>query len=170
VAARVPGVRQVGIRVDRFVRSRADEAVAGAQAQLRGELDLLARRLETRLDDQLADLRRRLEEATALLHEHDRSRHEHWARLGSVSDEVGRLRFDVDRMVPVVAALEARVEKLHQDAVPPSVPPLDEASSADFELHLRHLLDEVRREHAQVRARMSVVAAYEERLRRLEDG
>jgi chromosome segregation ATPase len=170
VAARVPGVRQAGIRVDRFVRSRADEAVAGAQAQFRGELDLLARRLETRLDDQLADLRRRLDEATALLAEHDRSRHEHWARLGSVSDEVGRLRFDVDRMVPVVAALEARVEKLHQDAVPPSVPPLDEASSADFELHLRHLLDEVRREHAQVRARMSVVAAYEERLRRLEDG
>jgi chromosome segregation ATPase len=170
VAARVPGVRQAGIRVDRFVRSRADEAVAGAQAQFRGELDLLARRLETRLDDQLADLRRRLDGATALLAEHDRSRHEHWARLGSVSDEVGRLRFDVDRMVPVVAALEARVEKLHQDAVPPSVPPLDEASSADFELHLRHLLDEVRREHAQVRARMSVVAAYEERLRRLEDG
>jgi chromosome segregation ATPase len=170
VAARVPGVRQAGIRVDRFVRSRADEAVAGAQAQFRGELDLLARRLETRLDDQLADLRRRLDEASALLAEHDRSRHEHWARLGSVSDEVGRLRFDVDRMVPVVAALEARVEKLHQDAVPPSVPPLDEASSADFELHLRHLLDEVRREHAQVRARMSVVAAYEERLRRLEDG
>jgi hypothetical protein len=170
VAARVPGVRQAGIRVDRFVRSRADEAVAGAQAQFRGELDLLARRLETRLDDQLADLRRRLDGATALLAEHDRSRHEHWARLGSVSDEAGRLRFDVDRMVPVVAALEARVEKLHQDAVPPSVPPLDEASSADFELHLRHLLDEVRREHAQVRARMSVVAAYEERLRRLEDG
>jgi chromosome segregation ATPase len=160
----------VGIRVDRFVRSRADEAVAGAQARIRGEVDRLARRLETRLDDQLADLRRRLDGATALLAEHDRSRHEHWARLGSVSDEVGRLRFDVDRMVPVVAALEARVEKLHQDAVPPSVPPLDEASSADFELHLRHLLDEVRREHAQVRARMSVVAAYEERLRRLEDG
>jgi chromosome segregation ATPase len=156
----------VGIRVDRFVRSRADEAVAGAQARIRGEVD----RLGARLDEQVADLRRRLDEATALLAEHDRSRHEHWARLGSVSDEAGRLRFDVDRMVPVVAALEARVEKLHQDAVPPSVPPVDEASSADFELHLRHLLDEVRREHAQVRARMSVVAAYEERLRRLEDG
>ena len=43
--------------------------------------------------------------------------------------------------------------------------PLDDAQLATG----RGLLDEVRTEHARVRARMQVVSAYEERLRRVEE-
>ena len=43
--------------------------------------------------------------------------------------------------------------------------PLDDESVAEG----RGLLDEVRTEHARIRARMQVVSAYEERLRRVEE-
>ena len=43
--------------------------------------------------------------------------------------------------------------------------PLDDAALAEG----RGLLDEVRTEHARIRARMQVVSAYEERLRRVEE-
>jgi hypothetical protein len=33
----------------------------------------------------------------------------------------------------------------------------------------RSLIDEIRREHSQIRARLSAVAQYEDRLRKLED-
>jgi hypothetical protein len=169
LARRLPGAARLRRIGDRFMRDRVD----GELAQLRARLD------------EVASMR-------PLLDEHERSRHEHWARLGSLADDVNRLRddlgglrFDVERIVPVVSALEERVERLRRaiespaDAAPgtiglvtvESAGSAEEAGAAsEVARAAGDLLTEIRREHAQVRARLSAVAAYEERLRRLEVG
>lgn len=78
-------------------------------------------------------------------------------RLGDAVREIGRIG-------PQLAALEERVEELRarlQD------PPLT-ADAAEVEA-ARSVLDEVRAEHARVRARISAATVFEERLRVLED-
>jgi len=70
---------------------------------------------------------------------------------------------ELERIVPQIAAQESQLEALRQKiaAVPASdQPQVDEA---------RSLIDEIRREHSQIRARLTAVAQYEDRLRKLED-
>lgn len=167
LAGGLPGADRLRRIGDRFVRVRVEPDLA---------------HLSARIDD--------LESMRALVDEHETSRHEHWARLGVVAEEsgrlradLGRLRFDVERLIPVVAALEERVERMQRSVsvlsaagapdpdVAPGSPDVGAlpGSPATGEV-AGHLLAEIRREHAQVRARLSAVAAYEERLRRLEVG
>lgn len=87
--------------------------------------------------------------------------------LRSRFDEVERLQRwtanELERIVPQVAAQESQLESLREKlaAVPASdQPQIDEA---------RTLIDEIRREHMQVRVRLTAVAQYEDRLRKLED-
>ena len=83
-------------------------------------------------------------------------------RLREVERKLGDVAFDFERMVPHVAAQDARLDTLNEQlAGAPAAdrPQVDEA---------RSLIDEVRREHAQVRVRLTGVAQYEERLRRIE--
>jgi prefoldin subunit 5 len=82
-------------------------------------------------------------------------------------DEVERLQRwtanEVERIVPQVAAQESQLESLREkiSAVPAAdQPQIDEA---------RSLIDEIRREHMQIRVRLTAVAQYEDRLRKLED-
>jgi chromosome segregation ATPase len=70
---------------------------------------------------------------------------------------------ELERIVPQVAAQESQLESLREKlaAVPAAdQPQIDEA---------RTLIDEIRREHMQVRVRLTAVAQYEDRLRKLED-
>lgn len=70
---------------------------------------------------------------------------------------------ELERIIPQVAAQESQLESLREKiaAVPASdQPQIDEA---------RTLIDEVRREHSQIRVRLTAVAQYEDRLRKLED-
>lgn len=162
--ARIPGARFGHRVVDRFVRNRVAEGVAG----LFPRLDAIDRRLEA-----LEALDRRVAEVARLVDVHEQSRHEHWARIHELNDErievvqrqderIGRLQFDIDRISPVLSALEVRVERLHRElADAPAGAPDDDARARD-------LLAEARREHEQVRVRLSAIAAYEERLRRIE--
>lgn len=99
-------------------------------------------------------------------------------RLDRQSERLGRLEkrgFDtykeaefhvreMKRIAPQLAALERRVEEMRQrlEAAPRVDEPAELAES-------RSLIEEVRREHAQVRVRLSAVTAYEERLRRIEE-
>lgn len=69
---------------------------------------------------------------------------------------------DLARIGPQVAALEQRLETLRQRLENPS-------SSVGEEAQARSLLELVRREHEQVRARVFAAARYEERLGRLEE-
>jgi chromosome segregation ATPase len=82
-------------------------------------------------------------------------------------DEVERLQKwtanELERIIPQVGAQESQLESLRDkiDAVPAADrPQIDEA---------RSLIDEIRREHMQIRVRLTAVAQYEERLRKLED-
>ena len=61
-------------------------------------------------------------------------------------------------------AIEERLGGLEQRLADPAL-----VSHPESEEEARHLVDEIRREHEQIRARMQVVAAYEERLRRVEE-
>ena len=70
---------------------------------------------------------------------------------------------ELERIIPQVAAQESQLDSLREKitAVPAADrPQIDEA---------RSLIDEIRREHSQVRVRLTAVAQYEDRLRKLED-
>jgi chromosome segregation ATPase len=70
---------------------------------------------------------------------------------------------ELERIIPQVAAQESQLESLREKitAVPAAdQPQIDEA---------RSLIDEIRREHSQIRVRLTAVAQYEDRLRKLED-
>jgi chromosome segregation ATPase len=75
---------------------------------------------------------------------------------------IAELERDLARIGPQVAALEARFEDLRQQqTVPrPGAEELDEAGV---------LVEQVRREHERMRARVSAAARFEERLGQLED-
>lgn len=76
---------------------------------------------------------------------------------------IAELEREVGRLSPQVAALESRLEDLRQRL---DVPPLE--ATDDQRAEARTLVEEVRREHAQVRARISAATVFEERLRVLE--
>jgi DNA repair exonuclease SbcCD ATPase subunit len=79
-------------------------------------------------------------------------------------ERIAELERELKRVSPQLAALEERVEDLRQRL---DVPDLD-ASDAD-RAEARSLVEEIRREHAQVRARITAATVFEERLRVLEE-
>lgn len=82
-------------------------------------------------------------------------------------DEVERLQRwtanELERIIPQVAAQESQLESLREKIS--SVPAGDQPQIDES----RSLIEEIRREHAQVRVRLTAVAQYEDRLRKLED-
>jgi chromosome segregation ATPase len=96
--------------------------------------------------------------------------------LDRLGQEIGRLRGDVDtlrgrldevahhnRLLPEqVAALEVRFGELEGGRRLAAVADVDTTQS-------RTALDEIRSEHQRIRARLAVMASYEERLGRLEN-
>ncbi|SDC75978.1 hypothetical protein [Actinokineospora iranica] len=95
-------------------------------------------------------------------------------RLGEVGAAVDWLGNEQRRMAPQLAALESRLAELEHragraipsmDADPPEL-----GSGLDSGLDsVLSLVEEIRMEHARVRARLGLVARYEERIARLED-
>ena len=83
------------------------------------------------------------------------------ARLGAVERQADWSANELARVAPQVAALETRVEQKARPTV--LTGELEDVTEA------RSLVEIVRDEHARVRARLSLVSAYEERLRRLEE-
>lgn len=77
---------------------------------------------------------------------------------------VGDLERELMRLSPQVAALETRVEELAR-----RLDPAPEAGSPEDFAEARSLVEEVRAEHARVRARISAASVFEERLRVLEE-
>jgi len=132
-----------------------------------GERRLLA--IEARLDEhaqrldaqaQRLDRQRELltQQQQRLDHQRERLR-----ELGSQSTETARLGVAYPVLAAQMASFEARLQQLLDASVTADVT-ADDAERAEA----RHLLDEVRREHARIRVRFGVVGRYEERVRRLE--
>lgn len=141
--------------------------IADARATIVGTKGLRARvakhsttlsTLRTRLDDQKQRIARQDQRLKAL--------------EGRVKDLNRATSLDLregERRDSHVGALEVRLADLEQTladtASGVTATPLDDEQLAAG----RTLLDEVRTEHARIRARMQVVSAYEERLRRVEE-
>jgi uncharacterized coiled-coil protein SlyX len=127
--------------------ARTNEAVAWrVAAQLDPVRDAVHRLEEIHAGDRLADLERRLGEFEE--------------RLGAVERESAWSANELARLNPQVAAFETRLEQqARPEVLTGGLEDLPEA---------RNLVDTIREEHARVRARLALVSAYEERLRRLE--
>ncbi len=82
--------------------------------------------------------------------------------LDRVSREVIACAALLQRLMPQLAAVEVRLSEQRRDPATVTGTP-DEVEEA------RSIVEEVRREHDRVRARLSGVAWYEDRLRKLEE-
>ncbi|MFC4854671.1 hypothetical protein [Actinophytocola glycyrrhizae] len=132
----------VSDRIKRLIDYRINERVPAER------LDEYYRTVD-RLAGDDADVRRRLDDLERRFNEVDRI--QRWSAN------------ELERIIPQVAAQESQLESLREKlaAVPAAdQPQIDEA---------RTLIDEVRREHSQIKVRLTAVAKYEDRLRKLED-
>jgi chromosome segregation ATPase len=131
----------VSDRIKRLMNFRIDDHLAG----LYRTVDRLAREH----DEFVGDMRRRLEDLERRFNDVDRI--QRWS-----SNEL-------ERIIPQVAAQESQLESLREKIS--SVPSADQPQIDES----RTLIDEIRREHSQIRVRLTAVAQYEDRLRKLED-
>ena len=134
--------------------------------------DRIKRLIDYRINERvpLDQLRHYYEKIDRLADEYHHTVGELRGRLDDLTrrfDEVERLQRwtanELERVVPQVASQESQLESLREKitAVPAAdQPQIDES---------RSLIDEIRREHAQIRVRLTAVAQYEDRLRKLED-
>jgi chromosome segregation ATPase len=131
----------------------------------------MSARIMAQVEERLEPLRREIVELRHHQHtELQRQLDDHWQRLDRLEGRINELQFQLDfaidetrRLEPHIASLEERVTTLDERATEQLAPP------ADGELdQARSVLDEVRTEHARIRARLTAVAKYEERLGRLE--
>ena len=85
-------------------------------------------------------------------------------QMADLNQRLGDAVREISRIGPQLAALEERVELLRQRIEEPNPSGTPEQVDA-----ARTVLDEVRAEHARIRARISAATVFEERLRVLED-
>jgi chromosome segregation ATPase len=144
---RLDGLRKlVSDRIGRLIDWRVVHPVEGNRLfELYGTVDAHEHRLaeqKERLDRRLGDFERRFREVERL---------QHWSAN------------ELERIIPQIAAQESQLESLREKlaAVPAADNPQIEES--------RSLVEEIRREHSQIRVRLTAVAQYEDRLRKLED-
>lgn len=149
-------------RFDAAVHHRVDRQLDERIADLRGRLDEAHHRVGE-AERRLGDLEGRMGEMTGAVEE---TRH----RSREISDGYDRThgdfmwsRGEIDRMMPQLAALERRLEDLRL-AFDQQVHALAPASPEQAE----KLLVEARAEHERARLKLELASHYEERLRRLE--
>jgi len=141
------GARQlVSDRIKRLIDFRIEEKVPKERLEhYYRTIDQLGRdhaRFVDEQRDRFADLERRFAEVEEL---------QKWSAN------------ELERIIPQVAGQESQLESLRQkiSTVPAAdQPQIDQA---------RTLIDEIQREHSQIRVRLTAVAQYEDRLRKLED-
>jgi chromosome segregation ATPase len=134
-----------------------------AVQKLKGIAGRLARIVDFRIDDRtrgLADRVNDLEHATA---DHRRRLDNAEHSLEQARGDLRWTRAELDRLIPHVAAQEGRLETLRESI---SLVPKGDTKQIG---EARTLVEEIQRQHAQIRVRLAGIARYEDRLRRLED-
>ncbi|RZQ62028.1 hypothetical protein [Amycolatopsis suaedae] len=123
----------------------------------------LARVVDFRLNERVHPLEQRLRHQEDCTDDHRR-------RLDALEAGIEQLRGDLrwtdnelERLMPHVAAQDARIESLREQIA--LVPHADKPELAEA----RSLIEEVQRQHAQIRVRLTGIARYEHRLRALEE-
>lgn len=84
-------------------------------------------------------------------------------RFGEVAKSQRWSAVELERIIPQIAGQESQLESLREKLV--AVPAADRPEIEES----RSLIEEIRREHSQIRVRLTAVAQYEDRLRKLED-
>lgn len=115
-------------------------------------LDELSRRLNVHAD--------RLDRQRNRLDNQSRRLDQFTERVQSWTPFIANARVEFGAISGQLAALEKRVAELE-------APPVDGGDANDRQ-EARSIVEAVRAEHARVRARLTLISAYEERLRRLE--
>jgi hypothetical protein len=126
-------------------------------------VDRVVNFIDYRVEQGIEGHKHRIEHQEACTEDHRRRLDEAEAALRDVRDRLHWTANEVERLIPHVAAQESQLEALRQKLVVVPSADAEEISEA------RSLIDEIRREHAQVRVRLTGVAQYEDRLRKLED-
>lgn len=127
----------------------------------RGLASRLDRAIRWRVDEALAPLQARVDRQAERIRQLETRLDE---RLPDAVRKANRAFTEVERMQPQTASMEQRLEELRQrldTRLAPTTP--EECDEA------QRLLDAVRREHEQIRARTTAIAWYEDRLRKLEE-
>jgi chromosome segregation ATPase len=132
--------RWTGTPVWNRIRPRVEAIADQRSAAVARELRAALADLRAELHGNVADLR------AAIQATHDRVNQVEWAQ---------------ERLGPQVAAVDERVAVLER--------PAPDAGDQDERQEARSLVEEVRAEHARVRARLSAVATYEHRIARVEE-
>ncbi|HEY8372422.1 MAG TPA: hypothetical protein VIL00_06725 [Pseudonocardiaceae bacterium] len=140
--------RFVGGPVWRRLRPRI-EAIAARQAE----------QATRQLAEELRRLREDLERGLSSLHA---SLDDLRRRTDDLDGRSGWTENEVRRMGPHLAAVDERVAMLERPAARSSGDTAEQTES-------RSVLEEVRAEHARIRARLTAIARFEERLARLEE-
>jgi septal ring factor EnvC (AmiA/AmiB activator) len=146
--------------------------LAGGLAGLRKQVsDRIGRLIDWRINNPLEG--NRLFEAYRLVDlvpEHERARRDFGRRLADMERRFGEVERiqrwshnELERVIPQIAAQESQLEALREKLA--AVPAADRTQIDES----RSLIDEIRREHSQIRVRLTAVAQYEDRLRKLED-
>jgi chromosome segregation ATPase len=150
----------------------SDRPLAGGIAGLRKRVsDRIGRMIDWRINHPLEG--NRLAEAYRLVDlvpEHERARRDFGRRLADMERRFGEVERiqrwshnELERIIPQIAAQESQLEALREKLA--AVPAADRGQIDES----RSLIDEIRREHSQIRVRLTAVAQYEDRLRKLED-
>lgn len=125
--------------------------------------DRFARLIDYRIGERVNPLDERVVEQEHCTVDHRRRLDALEAGLEHVRGDLRWIRSELDRMMPHVAAQDARLETLREKLA--VVPAADAPEIAES----RSLIQEVQRQHAQIRVRLAGLARYEDRLRRLEE-
>lgn len=137
-----------------------------ARVASRAELEALQRDVQKlrQRSARLPRLRRRVENLGQRLRNQGASLREQRRMTSSLAGQMATLRTDFDRMANQIAATETRIEWV-RERVDPEV----FEGTTEERAQARQLIEEIRREHAQIRVRFQVVSNYEERLSRVEN-
>ncbi|WP_156758483.1 hypothetical protein [Actinokineospora pegani] len=135
------------------VEALISERITEASHDWRGRDDAL----RERIDEQQEQIRILSTDLATAVADADR-------RLHEVAASVDWLDHEHRRMSPQIAAAEARLAELERRAARPDLAAAEQADPA-----LAALVEELRAEHAKIRARLGTVSRYEERLARLEE-
>lgn len=128
-----------------------------------GVIGRIARLIDFRIDERLRGLHGRVNELEHATADHRRRLDSAESGLEHARGDLRWTRAELDRLIPSVAAQEAQLEDLRESLSLPVHADKPELAEA------RTLIQEIQRQHAQIRVRLAGIARYEDRLRRLED-
>ncbi|WP_410562383.1 hypothetical protein [Amycolatopsis sp. cmx-4-61] len=129
----------------------------------RNLIDRLVKVIDFRVEDRTRGLVSRVTELEHATADHRRRLDNAEHGLERAHGDLRWIRAELDRLIPHVAAQEGRLETLRESMS--LVPNSDTPQVAEA----RTLIEEIQRQHAQIRVRLAGISRYEDRLRRLED-